>query len=334
MSFPRDTESLLRQFLEVLGLAKADSPEEVMKRLAHLQRALAPEHEISLILNWLGKCRLVHRLAQEQLPLSSTDTYRVPDLLAVFDFEGRMVPTLIEVKTTSDSGGGPRLQGTLQIKPHQFRYADLVGLPLLVAWRNGSLWTLFEAKRAKLAVKNYRIDFNTALKENLLGLLAGDFAYRLLPGTAIRMAITKTSEPDPKTGGFDGVIRRVWFTNPAGDEVPSLPHLSSLFLIWDDDVIIEDVGGEVIQSFVIQETQGMDFASLTFGKVVHALADLAGKQVDWQRIVHDAGHLAHDVDRVRQLVTEGAKHGILEALFKQRPLTIPKFLSPIVRNSG
>ena len=225
MPFSRDTESLLRQILEVLDLAETGTPEDVLRRLEHLQRALAPEHEISLILNWLGRCTLVHRLGQEQLPLSSTDAYRVPDLLAVFDYEGRLVPTLIEVRTTGDAAGEPRLQGTLDIKPHAFRYADLVGLPLLVAWRNGALWTLFEAKRAQLAVSNYRIDFKKALIENLLGLLAGDFAYRLLPGSAIRMAITKTSEPDPETGGFNGVIRQVRFTNPAGEDVPNLPHL-------------------------------------------------------------------------------------------------------------
>ena len=86
------------------------------------------------------------------------------------------------------------------------------------------------------------------------------------------------------------------------------------------------MGGEVIQSFVIQKAQEMDFASLTFSKMVHALTGMAGKQVDWHRIVHEVGHLAHDVDRLRQLVTEGAKHGILKPLFTQRPMTMPEFL--------
>lgn len=217
MPFTRDTESLLRQIVEVLDLAETATPEEVLRRLEHLQRALAPELEISLILNWLGRCRLVHRLGQEQLPLNSADTYRVPDLLAVFAYGRQLIATLIEVKTTANEFGGPILQSSLEIKPHQVRYAELVGLPLLVAWRNGPLWTLFDAKRAQLALSNYRIDFETAMKENLLGLLAGDFAYRLLPGSAIRMVITKTSEPDPETGGFDGVIREIGFTNPAGE---------------------------------------------------------------------------------------------------------------------
>lgn len=108
--------------------------------------------------------------------------------------------------------------------------------------------------------------------------------------------------------------------------MPSLPHLSSLFMMAEDDVVIEDEADEVVQRFVIQESQEMDFASLTFTKVVHALTDLAGTQVDWRRIIHDGGHLAHDVDRLRQLVTEGARHGILRVEFTQTPVTMPEFL--------
>lgn len=326
MPFSRDTDSTLRQVLEVLDLAEAGEPEKVLSRLEHLQRATAPEHEISLILSWLGKCRLVHRLGQEQLPLSSTDSYRVPDLLAIFEYAGRLVPTLIEVKRTGTPSGEVRLTGTLDIKPHLVRYAELLNLPLLVAWRNGAMWTLFEAKRAKLAVKNYRIDFKTAMNENLMGVLAGDFAYRLIPGNSIRMTITKLGSPDPITGAIEGEIRKVCFTNPAGNELPSLPHLSSLFLIWEDEVVIKDKGDEVVQSFVIRESQEMDLASLTFAKMVHALADLAGDEVDWRRIVHDAGHLAHDVDHLRHLIHEGVHLGLTEPLFTQPPATIPTFL--------
>ena|SRR5690349_5244466 len=84
MSFPRDTESLIRQLLEVLPLVDEPTPEAILARLEQLQRGLEPENEFALILSWLGQCRLVHKLGQEQLPLNSSKGYRVPDLLAVF----------------------------------------------------------------------------------------------------------------------------------------------------------------------------------------------------------------------------------------------------------
>jgi len=85
MQFPRELESILRDALEALELDAAADATAVVQRLRHLRRVLAPELEFCVILSWLGKCSLVHRLHQEQLPLGSTDEYRVPDLVAVFE---------------------------------------------------------------------------------------------------------------------------------------------------------------------------------------------------------------------------------------------------------
>jgi hypothetical protein len=326
MPFSRENESIIRRILDTLELADSPDPGAVLQRLDHLQRALAPEHEFSLLLNWLGRCRVVHRLGQEQLPLTSKEVYRIPDLLAAFEYRDKLLPVLIEVKTTGSVAGVPQLSAKLAIKPHYLRYAELLGLPLLIAWRNGGLWMIFDARRATMATKNYRIDFVTALKENLLGVLAGDFSYRLVPGSAIRMAITKLGPVDPNDGGFDGQIREVTFVNPAGEVVPNLSHLSSLFLVWENEAVIEDRGEEVIQSFRVPESEDIQFASGTFSRVVHELAGLSGEEVNWQAIVHRAGHLAHDCGRLRSLVLEGAKHGVLEPVFTQRPATMPDFL--------
>jgi hypothetical protein len=51
---------------------------------------------------------------------------------------------------------------------------------MLVAWKHRTFWTLFEIRHAELATVNYKIDFSTAMQENLLGMLAGDFSYRLV----------------------------------------------------------------------------------------------------------------------------------------------------------
>jgi hypothetical protein len=96
---------------------------------------------------------------------------------------------LIEVKTTEPSDPTTLDLGTLSVNRKYLPYAELLGLPMLVAWTNRGLWTLFEMRHAQLAEVNYKIDFATAMKENLLSMLGGDFSYRLAPGTRIRMRI-------------------------------------------------------------------------------------------------------------------------------------------------
>ena len=162
--------------------------------------------------------------------MSSSDAYRVPDLLAVFEYEGKLTPALFEVKTTEPSDPATLELGRLTLNRKYLAYAEMLGLPMLVAWRHRGLWTLFEMRHAQLATVNYKIDFGTALKENLLSILAGDFSYHLAPGTRIKMRIRKLTQPDPQTGGFEGEVLDVHFANPAGERVPG--HSASLVLVY------------------------------------------------------------------------------------------------------
>ncbi len=329
MTFSRDDESLLRQLIEVLPLADERKPEAVLSRLEQLQSRLDPENEFAMILSWLGKCRLVHKLGQEQLPLKSPNEYRVPDLLAAFEYEGTIVPVLIEVKTTEPPDPTTLDIGTLSLNRKYLPYAELVGLPMLIAWRYRGFWTLFEMQHAKLKEVNYGIDFSCAGERNLLGVLAGDFSYRLAPGTRIQMRIRKLTKPDPETGGFRGRIHDSHFENPSGNRIPDVPHLLSLFMFWDNEVEEFDDGDDIVQSFVVSDTGCAEFASRTLGQIVHASARLRRSLVSWRSVVHDAKHLAHDSGRLRALVAEGAKHGVITNVMRTFPSSAPSFLDGV-----
>ena len=73
---------------------------------------------------------------------------------------------------------------TLSLKPDALdklkNYAGLLKLPLLIAWKFHSIWTLFEVKHLKKAIKNFNISLELATKENLLGVLAGDVMYKIV----------------------------------------------------------------------------------------------------------------------------------------------------------
>lgn len=318
MPTPRYEDSLVRMLVSLTpGLASTD-PSELARRFAVLYRTLEPEDEFSLLLSWLGKCELVHKLSQEQLPLGSTDEYRVPDLLAIFSHEGKSIPVLIEVKKTER----PTLKN---LKPGYLTYASALGLPMLIAWKHHTLWTLFEMRHASRAEVNYKIDISRAMTENMLMLLAGDFSYKVVPGTAIRMRLKKLSEPGTD-GSFTGEVTEAYFTNAAGTRIPDIPQLWHLLSLWQDEVEIVDEGSSVLQSFVIQETGSAEFASRTFTKMQQALTSLRGEEVDWRAVTHDLDHWAHKESQFRDLVARAATHGVLTDVHRCGPKHPPAFL--------
>ncbi len=328
MPFSRYTESQLRQLVDALGVVDGGAPEDVLRRLEQLQRGLEPEDEFSLVLSWLGQCRLVHKLGQEQLPLESIGTYRVPDLLAVLDFNGRNIPVLIEVKHTEMADPSSLEEGILSLKPGYLSYAEALGLPLLIAWKHRTFWTLFDIRHAELAITNYKIGFFRAMQENLLSLLAGDFSYRVVPGTAIRMRIKKLT-PRDADGGFRGVIDDTYFVNAKGERLPDIPQLASLFLFWENEVELTEDGDAIIQSFVIPDFEHGEFASRTLGKVIGAFAAMRKERINWRSVIHDKAHWAHDSGRLRQVVEQGAKHGVITDIFHFKPRRTPDFLGSL-----
>lgn len=317
MNSSRHNESLIRQVIELLPFDDSPDPQSVIARLEQLQHGLEPENKFSLILSWLGKCRLVHKLGQEQLPLNSTDTYRIPDLLAAFDHDGKIIPVLIEVKSTASP---------VSLKPHYFRYAELLHLPMVIAWKHATFWTLFEMHHAGLATTNHKIDFSRAMEENLLGLLAGDISYSLAPGTEMQIRMEKLTSPDPQTGDFEVQIEDAYFVNPAGERVAEIPGLTSLFMFWENRAEAWDEGENLVQSFVVPEPRHAEFASRTLSQIVHAFAGLKASSVNWGAIIHDKEHQAHHSGRLQALVAEGARHGVITDVLHIKPHHSPLFL--------
>jgi hypothetical protein len=159
----------------------------------------------------------------------------------------------------------------------------------------------------------------------LLGVLAGDLSYQVVPGTAIRMRIKKLSEMDEK-GRFDGQITEVYFVNASGQRIPDISHLSSLFLVWENEVEIIDEGDTVVQSFTISDTGLSQFASRTMIQMASALSELGGTALNLRKLIHDTGHWVHDSGQFPKVIEQCAEHGVVTKRFHQRPLDPPSFL--------
>lgn len=79
---PKDAARLIQTVLAELGW-DADAS-DITARVRRLNVGLPKEDEFSVVCAWLGKCWLLHKLDQHQLPISSREKFQVPDLLAFF----------------------------------------------------------------------------------------------------------------------------------------------------------------------------------------------------------------------------------------------------------
>lgn len=92
-----------------------------------------------------------------------------------FEYHGKEVPVLIEVKTTPYTTN--RLSWQPAYRDTLVRYADMLRLPLLIAWRVGTFWTLIDVNQLQPSSR-YKIEFFDAMKNSLMTELAGTSHFR------------------------------------------------------------------------------------------------------------------------------------------------------------
>ncbi len=320
---PDDIERLIQEVLAKLGYS--GDAATIARKVKRLNLGLPAEDEFSVICAWLGKCRLVHKLDQAQAPLSSRDTFQVPDLLATFDAAG---PVLIEVKSKKSQ--------TLSFRPDYLErlqaYATLVGRPLLIAWKFHSLWTLFDARHLQLARTNFNITHERAMKENLLGMLAGDIAYVLGPGAGVHFECAKEElvgvEGDTTnfTETWKMRIADVFFTAGDGSRKDDLHgETKQLFATWDLQTDEAHSPTSVRMSFVAGDGR-VQFAHVA---LVHLLTWEGGRSgaPSWRNLLQ-APKITRTIDDFGRALDRALGEKVVRYILYQRPQTIPDFLRP------
>jgi Holliday junction resolvase len=195
----------------------------------------------------------------------------VPDLLARFSTQTNKSPVLIEVKSKKDKV----LSFTPEYMGRLVNYADLMDMPLLVAWKFHGLWTLFEVHHMKKADKNFNIALETAMQENLLGVLAGDVAYKIGAGAGLHLRFRKDrllgteKAEDGYTEQWAMTIDDVGFTDREGARRTDLDgEVQSLFSAWDLEDKEEHTDTHIHMHFVAG-SEGIQFAHTA---LVHLLS--------------------------------------------------------------
>ncbi|WP_244488363.1 restriction endonuclease [Devosia sp. Root436] len=322
---PDDLARLIHEALEI-GDWDGD-PAVLANRVRRLDLGLPVEDEFMVLCAWLGKCQLIHKLDQAALPVMSKELYQVPDLMAAFSTQVGGGPVLIEVKSKSDR--------VLSFKPSYLEklrnYASLVGAHLLIAWKFHSVWILFEAKHLKKAVSNFNISFDLAMKENLLGVLAGDQAYKIGAGAGIHLKMQKeklieTVEGDnQRTETWQMRVAEVMFSDRTGQMMKSLsPDTQTLFTTWDLHTN-EEHAEDHIWIRHVSTGDGLQFGHTALVRLLEwHLPD--GAKLHWRRQFR-AGRIA-SLEDFRGALARALDEGVIHLILDQMPHTMPDFVEP------
>lgn len=308
---------LIHESLEQIGWqADADSLADRVKRL---DIGLPLEDEFSIICGWLGRCTLVHKLDQKQHPANSSDRFQVPDLLANFTLpDGTEKTVLIEVKSSRKNVMSFRPDYVARLKA----YGEMLGLPVLVAWKKLGLWTLVSIDEFKLAKKNLNLQFTDAVTRSHMGSLLGDFSYSLWKGAGFHLRFDKEELVEAITGKEQVTeewkikITDVFFTNGEDERVDGLsPLAQQVFHTWGLREVEEHHETHFFMSYVNRDDIGTGiFAHSALTK----LLAFHKEDVRWRELLGDAEAL-NNIDNFRAGIVENLHAKIVHHIFDYAP---------------
>lgn len=303
---------------------KAD-PKALAERVRQLQRGLPAEDEFGLLMSWLGRSALIHRLDQFQLPPDSRGSYRVPDLLVIFQHDGRDIPTLIEVKTSADR--------RLSWRPDYYNalraYAERLRLPLLLAWNwtEFGVWTLCDTSLFEQSETNYHLTFDSALRNSLMSALAGDFSYVFRPGVGLHFKLEKLEKvPSNKAGTVSWHLRiqEAYFTDADGNRLKTLGRgIWWMFIGTGQETETVEHGDYFDYRFLMTEESPMQAAHRLLPLVTMGLG--ATKAVPWRKLMEDH-KFAVDGPTLAAEASRAIDRKIIRYVFQLKPAETPAFL--------
>lgn len=316
-----DIDRLIQEVLIELG--SDENPQRIADNVRRLDLGLPAEDEFTAICSWLGRTRIAHKLDQQQAPIKSRETFQVPDLLVQFE---KSRPTLIEVKSN--------VKQTLSFRPDYLKrlnaYADLLNMPLLIAWKHHGIWVLFEARHFAKARKNFNIKFGDAMRENLLGILAGDVAYKIASGAGIQLRCRKEELLGVEEGSNEVTeqwrmrIDEVNFTTAGGERADDLdPEVTTLFTTWDLEERQLHSDTHIELQFVAGD-EGMMFGHMALTHLLNWSLP-QGASINWRHtirqnaVVNNMANFGHALERA-------LKQNVVHIILHQQPQSWPDFL--------
>jgi Holliday junction resolvase len=323
MSIPEDAARLIQDVIAELGYeAEAAAIAEGVRRL---DIGLPAEDEFAVVCAWLGQCELIHKLDQQQVPVQSRESFQVPDLLA--KFKRAKTPVLIEIKSSKGR--------VLSFRPGYLRrlerYGELVGLPVLIAWKWMGIWVLFEPRHLQKAKINFNIQFGDAMVQSLMGVLAGDKHFVIGEGAGLHLRFRKdklvgtTAEEGKKTEEWQMVIDDVTFTGFDGEHRKTLPlAVQSLLMAADLEEQQEHSETHIHLRHVCTE-RSLNLAHRALVRLLHWEAG-EEEALSWRPLLR-ADQVSATVNDLQATLEEAMAQRIVYHVFDTFPQDMPDYVS-------
>lgn len=305
-------------------------PEELISKLEQLKRGLPLENEFISLALWMGNCSLIHKIEQNQMPKWARDHFQVVDLFAVFRHKGELVPVLIEVKSSQ----GPKIKFSENYYRKIKAYARLTKSPVLVAWKvaNYGMWFLVDIERFQRKEKAYHLEFQEAMRENLLSILLGDFSIHFRPGIEFiikfgkEKLLSKKVEKGKKVEEWHMRIKEASFLNYKGQRVRIVPSLL-LYMLSLAGLEEKTRNDNKYLSQILELPEGrMIFASGMHGiAMVGIEGDYHPTKVNWEEIIFNEKY-KFAFDSLNKAARESMEKGFVHMIGHIIPNTIPDFL--------
>ena len=287
------------------------STESLAARVKSLESGLLPEDEFIATACWLGNCASVHRIDQTPYPLpATTDEMQAPDLLAFPIVDNKPFPVLIEVKSRHDK----RLKWSEKYLNSLRLFAECLGIPLLIAWKCGSLWSVVDHRHFEKNVTAYQLTLGKALREDLYCVLFRNFRIQMNPEMEfiLGMEILDDVPGDaeallPEASYHTKIISAGFYLDE--EEVKGYPpaHLA-LFMSAPDDSEVRRTGKQSFQQVI----RPLEDSSFTLSNVFFTELSLstAAEAIDWHSVLAAESFKSSGPEFVNSL-NAGIKNGFI-----------------------
>lgn len=331
MSLPKDPMRYLFPMMhDLYEVAHEDvnklDPNVLIERIKGIHKGLSAEHEFAAIASWLGSTRLI--VSADDV-LHSDGQYRVPDFLVVVQKGDRDVKFLVEVKSDADD----KLKWSEKYLSAMKRFADLLGMPLLVAWKWHGMWALVDVERFEKKNTAYHLTFDAALKNNLMSALSGNVFLVIKEGFRLEFKLKLLDPVDAASellseGQHTMRVADVGLYTHKGKLPKDLT--TELFpLIMARSVEPEtEREGEFLRHIYPADHENM------FNVSELLIANLCWSQdnddVDWLAVLRNG--LPVPIEDLRGVLMRAIEAGVVRYVFEQQPQIIPTWLEGIDLN--
>lgn len=310
------------------GLSLDINPNKIRSKLLQLNRGRPAESEFAALALWSGHCKYIHKLDIDTLP--GDCTYEVPDFLCFLDVKGKIVPILVEVKTSKNEV----LKFTKKYYSALKSFADELGLPVLIAFKFTGFglpwWALFELQKILTPRGTGKANIREVLRHDLTSTLFGNFHFQIRKGATIAMKISKERIERDDSGSIvsmDGRIEDIYWETPEGKRVEWVSLLDMLFMLSEDDVKIEEYQEHIVQKFY-KVSDNMTISYWALPLAVSPSKYLAGETIPWDRTIRNQGFSFLLTD-VEEAVERAQKSGLAGPMIFTKPQDMPQFLETI-----